>query len=302
MDVRHLALLRELADRGTITAVAEATSRTPSAVSQQLRTAEREVGVPLVTPVGRRLHLTPAGRLLARGATDVSAALARVQADLDRLRGAPHGTVRLGTLPSAGQALVPGLVRRLSAHDIALELDDFDLSEAEFGTRTRDHDLVIAHTATGRSPDGSAGLTMVTLATEPLDVALPAGHPLAARDALRPFEVAEEPWITVPAGYPFDTLLSAVENAAGRPFERAQRVRDNHLVEALVAAGSGLALLPRFTTRPGPGVVTRPLVGVRATRDIVALARPDTAERAAVEVVLDALVAAGAELALQSPA
>lgn len=301
MDVRHLELLRELADRGTVTAVAEATFRTPSAVSQQLRTAERELGIPLVTPDGRRLRLTPAGLLLARGATDVSAAVARVQADLDRLRGAPHGTVRVGTLPSAGQALVPGLVARLAAHDIRLELDDFDLSEAEFGTRTRDHDIVIGHTAAGRRPAESDGLTSVVLVTEPLDVALPDGHRLAPREALRPSDVADEPWVGVPSGYPFDTVLSAVENAAGRPIERVQRLRDNQLVASLVAAGVGLALLPRFTTRPGAGVVTRPLAGVRVTRDIVALARPDTAERAAVRIVLQALVAAGRELALQSP-
>lgn len=65
MDVRHLELLRELGQRGTLAAVAEATYRTPSAVSQQLRTAERDLGVPLVEPVGRGLRLTAEGQLLA---------------------------------------------------------------------------------------------------------------------------------------------------------------------------------------------------------------------------------------------
>lgn len=297
MDIRHLELLRELADRGTVTAVAHATFRTPSAVSQQLRTAEREAGVPLTTPDGRRLRLTAAGRLLARGATDVAAALARVQADLDRLRDAPLGTVRVGTLPSAGEALVPGVLARLAGHDIDLALDDFDLSEADFGARTRDHDIVLAHTATGSRPAAPAGLAALVLATEPLDVALPATHRLAHRARLRPDDLVDERWLSVPEGFPFATVLTAVENAAGRPFDKVQRVRDNQLVEALVAAGAGLALLPRFTTRPRAGVVTRPLVGVRATRDLVALARRDTAERAAVRLVLDALLATGRDLA-----
>ena len=67
MDQRHLTLRRELAARGSVTAVAAATHRTGSAVSQQLRTAERDLGLPLVEPAGRGIRLTDAGRLLAEG-------------------------------------------------------------------------------------------------------------------------------------------------------------------------------------------------------------------------------------------
>ena len=68
MDVRRLELLRELADRGSITAVAHATNRTASAVSQQLKILEREAGVPLTERSGRGVILTSAGRALARTA------------------------------------------------------------------------------------------------------------------------------------------------------------------------------------------------------------------------------------------
>ena len=87
MDVRHLSLLRELAERGSATAVAAATHRTASAVSQQLRSAERDLGVRLVEPAGRGLRLTDAGRLLAEGAVDVESSLARLEARLDEFRG-----------------------------------------------------------------------------------------------------------------------------------------------------------------------------------------------------------------------
>ena len=61
LDLYRLRLLRELHRRGTITAVAQALSFSPSAISQQLATLERETGVRLLEPAGRRVRLTPAG-------------------------------------------------------------------------------------------------------------------------------------------------------------------------------------------------------------------------------------------------
>ncbi|WP_229054740.1 LysR family transcriptional regulator [Aeromicrobium sp. Leaf350] len=296
MDVRHLELLRELGERGTLAAVAAATHRTPSAVSQQLRTAEREMGVALVEPHSRGVRLTGAGQILAEGAGDVSAAIARVQARLDASLGEPRGAVTIGTLPSAGEALLPGLVDRLQGSAIQLLVDDFDLAEADFATRANDVDIVIAHSLAGDVPQGADGLVSTPLVREPIDVALASDHPLAAHDRLAPEDLVGSTWIGVPVGYPFDSILTAMENRTGASLERRLRLRDNHLVEALVASGVGLALLPRFTTRPRPGVVLRPLEEVRAVRSIVALSRPDRAARLAVRTVVDQLLLAGRTL------
>ncbi|MFC7490319.1 MULTISPECIES: LysR family transcriptional regulator [unclassified Knoellia] len=282
MDARHLTLLRELADRGSVAAAAAATHRTGSAVSQQLRTAERDLGVRLVEPVGRGLRLTDAGQLLAAGAVDVEAALARVQAQLDEFRGRPTGTVRIAALTSAAEFLVPPALMSLAAEGIEVELSDTDVSEEDYASLAADHDIVIGHSLLGAIPRGAEQLVHTVLAREPLDVALPADHPLAGKAHLGPRDVVDEPWIGVPVGYPFATVLDAVEWATGRPVRVVQRVRDNRVVEALVHAGAGLALLPRFTTRPREGVVLRPLRGVNARRWVVALSRPDRAERAVV--------------------
>src|SRR5487761_2475459 len=296
MEVRYLFLLREIAVRGTLAAVAEATHRTPSAVSQQLRSAEREFGVKLVEPVSRGLRLTAEGLLLAESADEVGRVLAEVEARLESRLGEPGGDVSIGTLPSAGEALLPQLITRLRGSAITVDVRDFDLAEEAFASETLDHDLVIAHSLAGDVPSGAAQLVRRVLAREPLDVALPAGHPLASRETLVPADLVGTTWIAVPKGFPFDSVLLAVEAVIGERLTRRMRLVDNRLVESMGAVGEGLALLPRFTTRPHPGTVLRPLSGVNAQRSIVALARPDHYARRAVRTVADLLADVGGDL------
>src|SRR5690349_23702823 len=130
MDVRHLELLRELAERGSVTSVAHATHRTPSAVSQQLQAAQRDAGVPLVQPSGRGLELTDAGRLLADGGREVAQAPAAVQARWDAFRGQPAGTVSVAALPSAATYLLPGVMADLDGTAIELDCSDVDVAES----------------------------------------------------------------------------------------------------------------------------------------------------------------------------
>ncbi len=292
MDVRHLVLLRELAERGSVHAVAAAMHRTPSAVSQQLRTAQRDFGILLVEPDGRGLRLTDAGRLLADGAVGVETAIADVQARLDRYRGQPTGRVSVAALASAAAFLLPAAYARLRAEGIELECADVDVAESDFATFAADYDIVIGHSLTGAKLAGADGLVATVIAREPIDVALPAGHALVAKDELLAEDVGGEDWVTVPDGFPFGEVRRAVELRTGRTVRRVQDLRDNRLVEAFVAAGLGIGLLPRYTTRPSPDVVLRPLADVPATRWIVALSRPDRARRAVVARVIEELRAA----------
>lgn len=296
MDVRHLELLRELADRGSVTAVALATHRTASAVSQQLKSAQREFGVPLVEPAGRGLRLTGAGQLLADGGRRLATAIAEVQADWDAFRGLPSGLVSIAALPSAATFLLPGVITDLGAAPITLQCTDIDIAEAEFAGLVVDHDVVIAHSLTSTAPAGSQGLMTVPLVREPLDVAMATDHPLAARRSLRPRELVDQEWIGVPAGFPFDSILQAIERANGAAPRVALRLRDNRLIESLLAASGQVAILPRFTTPADRGIVLRPLLGVPAVRHVFAVLRPDKARRLAVRRVLEAFVRVAATM------
>ena len=297
MDVRHLQLLRDLAERGSVTEVARVTQRTPSAVSQQLKAAQRDLGARLVEPDGRGIRLTEAGRLLARGGAEVATAVERVRASWDEFQGAPSGSVSLAGLPSAATFLLPGVLDALREESIAVHCTDIDIAESEFGALTADHDIVLAHSLTGRAPAGTAGLRTVALVREPLDIALPSGHPLARRTELEPGDLVAQDWIGVPSGFPFDTVLQAIERSTGQRLRVTQRLRDNRLIEALVVGGQGVAVLPRFTTREAGGLALRPLRGIPTGRYVFAVLRPDRAERLAVRRVLDALVTVASRLA-----
>jgi DNA-binding transcriptional LysR family regulator len=290
IEARHLRLLRELAARGTLGAVAVALHRTPSAISQELRVATLAAGVALTERDGRRLRLTPAGRVLAEAAHDVAAALSRAEARLDALLNQPSGHVHIVTLPSAGMYLLPPVMAELQAQAgaaITVTVDDADIAEHSFAGLTRDADIVIGHSLRGPVPAGTEGLTTVVLTRELLDIAVPAGHPLAALDKVRPAQLMGQRWIGVPENYPFDGLRVAIEVAGRGQVDVVQRLRDNGLVRAMVAAGLGIAILPRNTMASGDDVKLLALLGVPAERWVIAIMRPDRAERAAVQAVLD---------------
>ena len=301
MDVYRLELLRELAERGSVTAVAEATNRTASAVSQQLKVLEREAGVALTEKSGRGIALTGAGRMLAQTATDVAVALARADALWEDFKQAPRGEVSLTMFPSGGQMLLPGLLTAIDGMPgLTLRASDQDPLLPDFADLTPDFDIVVADSP-GILPSWvERGLTVVKLFDEPLDVALPEGHPLGAKASLSPRDVANEPWIGCPPGFPFDRILREIEAVTGTPLNVIQRFVDNGIVESLTAAGHGISILPRFTTRDHEnGLITRPLTGVRSSRQISALMRPDRAIRPSVRLVIGALRTLGQAITAQ---
>jgi len=291
MDVYRLTLLRELAERGTVGAVADAMKVTPSAVSQQLKVLEREAGYTLVEPAGRGVTLTVAGRALAQTATEIAVAIERAEGRWREFMQQPAGRVTLATFPTGGEMLLSGVLTRLAdVPEVELICSDEDGVTTDFADLTPDHDVVLADSPTTSATWLERGLQVVPLMSEPLDVALPEGHPLARKASLSPKDVVAETWIGVPHDYPFDRVLSQVVAATGEPVRVAQRISDNGIVESLVAGGHGIAILPRFTTREhGNGLVTRPLVGIRAKREISALLRPDRFERPSVRLVVQAL-------------
>lgn len=125
MDFDKLRALVELSRRGTMGAVAAATGYGTSAVSQQLAALERQVGVPLVEPSGRRVRLTPAGRRLAEHGVGILTAVTAAELDVAS-RSQPHGLVRIaGYTMALQQYLIPALPELQHTYpDVRLELSE----------------------------------------------------------------------------------------------------------------------------------------------------------------------------------
>lgn len=286
MDERQLRILRELGELGSVTAVAEALLVTPSAISQQLRLLQRSIPVPLTERDGRRLVLTDAGQALAGAAVEVETALARARHTVEEFLARPDGEVSVAAFHSAGAAFFPPLLRALAGpgHPV-LALADEDVAQDDFPRLTREYDLVLAHRL-DHAPAWPDTVTVTTLLREPLDVAMPVDHPLAAKRRVTPRDVADEPWITVHDGFPVMATIDAIAAAAGRRLHLAHRINEFAVVAEAVAAGGGLALMPRWTMRRHPALTLRPLSGVQARRHIDALYRPERTARTAFRTVL----------------
>ncbi|MFC4127994.1 LysR family transcriptional regulator [Nocardia rhizosphaerae] len=292
LDVRKLRLLRELAHRGTIAAVAEALSYTPSAVSQQLTALEREAGVSLLRRTGRRVTLTPAAQLLVGHTETILAALERADAELSCARGELVGTLRIGAFPTAARSLLSPALVRLSTEHPRLELTVTELDPADVANALRANTLDIALT---HDYDLVPAPADPALPTEPLHhetVYLATPEPVPADDPLPTQHTAA--WIAGTPGTLCHTATLRVCEAAGF----APRIRHHadafDTVLALVAAGAGTAIVPAMALHTPPKGVH--LTALPTRRRTHLAFRDGTAEHPAVRAARTALHAAATKL------
>src|SRR5918911_518503 len=145
LDLRRLRLLRELARRGTIAAVAEALAYSPSAVSQQLAAREKEAGVRLLEPAGRRVRLTAQADLLVAHAEVLLEEMERAEASLARSLNQAVGTLRVAAFQTAVLALVPQALLDLESEhpSLRVEVTELEPEVALAALVTGEFDLVL---------------------------------------------------------------------------------------------------------------------------------------------------------------
>lgn len=296
MEVHHLRTLRELRDRGSVTAVAQALHLSPSAVSQQLAALQRGVSIPLTAQRGRVLILTPAGERLADAGGEVLEALARAENSVTGYLLARQELVSVTAFHSAGLAWFPELIAR-SLNDPdgpRVRCRDEDVSVNEFVDLVGDHDVVIAHRPLISDPWPARRVHATPVLQEPIDLAIHRDHPLAKQETVRLADLAKETWVAAHEGFALEPLLvQAMSASAGAPIQITHRVNEFNLVAAIIAETRAVGLLPRYTglaPHLREQVVLRPIEGLDIGRHIDILTRPEARARVSTRTVIERLI------------
>ncbi|MFF7852429.1 LysR family transcriptional regulator [Streptomyces sp. NPDC007910] len=292
-DLRKLRVLRELGERGTVSAAARALHLTPQAVSQQIGSLARELGVPLTEPSGRRLRLTGAARIVLRHAEAVFAQVEQMRAELAAHRSGEHGEVAVAGFSTTLSALVLPAVARLRETRPLLRtsLAEVDPPESFALLHRGETDVVIsADTARHPGPAGDdARFHRVPLCEDPFDVALPEGHRLLASPRLLLADLAEETWIFATTGLCHDIGVAAC-TAAGFTPRASHAIGDWDATLAAVRLGLGVALVPRMAgPAPRPEVTVRAFTERAPSRTVFAAVREGSQTSPEIVAVLDAL-------------
>lgn len=299
LDLHRLQLLHHFAQQGSIAATAQALGYSPSAVSQQLSTLERETGVALLDRTARSAELTVLGRRLAGHAARILEAVEQAEVDLDAHTGAATGPVRIAAVPSAAVAFAPSLAGLRAAHPgLEVVVRQAPPEDALARLRARDVDVAVVDDHGRMDARSTARLHRETLLEDPLVLVTDPGHPLAEeKGPVSLAEAAPGPWICAPAGEPSRAAFDAIMAAAGVRPTTVWEFEGLATIATLVGDGVGIAILPSLAlTAPHGERLTRHALPRPASRSILALTRTSSRMRPAIEVTLAALRAAARQL------
>jgi DNA-binding transcriptional LysR family regulator len=297
VDWRKLRLLHELDRRGTIAATAEAMYLTPSAISQQLAGLAREVGVPLLERRGRSVVLTGQARVLLAHAEEMRELAERTRAALDGWADGTVGHVRVGSLATGIAALVGPAIAALRAErpQLTIQVSEREPDEALDLLDAGELEIAVTVDYPGAPSRDDARYRRADLIADVMDAAVPAGHPLAGRSSIDLTELAGDVWVGAAASDACSHIVTGICAAAGFSPDVQHYCREWDAVAALVAAGVGVALIPRSAQPLRPrGLAVLPVAGTPASRLLFALVRAGTERDPGTHAVLAALGAVAA--------
>ena len=303
LDVKRLRILREVSTQGSFSAAAEALYLSQSAVSQQVATLEREVGMPLLERTSNGPKLTAAGESLVTHADAVICRLEEAERELAAIAGLEGGSVRLGSFPSASATLATRAVSLFRDEHPAVELTltDAEPEESVPALRRGDLDIALTFDYPEVPLDPGRDVEHTLLLTETMHLALPESHRLATGKPVRLADLADEPWLAGNCASSCSDLVKYAARDAGFEPQIGFESNDYAVLQGLIAGGLGVTLLPDLAL-PGlrAGVVIAPVVPKPPQRRVFAATRAAGARSPATVAMLEVLERAGGEYAAEA--
>jgi DNA-binding transcriptional LysR family regulator len=294
LDVKRLNILREVVNHGSFSGAADVLYLSQSAVSQQIATLEREVGMALLERTRAGTKPTDAGRVLVEHADAAICRLEEAERELQAIAGLEGGEVRVASFPSASATLLTQAVSDFARRHpkVRLAVADAEPEESLPKLRAGDLDVAVTFDYPGSVAPEDRDVEHTLLLTEALYVAMPEDHPLATRAKVDMADLADEPWLSGSTPSSCSLILQTACRDAGFEPRIAFESDDYHVLQGFIAEGLGVTLLPDLALHNlRSGVVVKPTSPQAPKRRVWVATRKTRS--AATEAMRKALVEAG---------
>jgi DNA-binding transcriptional LysR family regulator len=294
----HLGTLTTVVRCGSFADAARQLGYTPSAVSQQISTLERHLKVSLFERDARSIRPTPVAEFIVASCGAALGSLRSLEDDIHLLLGGVIGRLRLGSFPSAGEHLLPAALSafRRGNDRVQVELDEGEPDELMPLLLARELDVALVYRYALVPRRWPRGVKIRRLLTEDLLLVLPPGHPQAGTDVVDVAGLAEETWVSTRNGTAAATMLRQL--CRGHGFEPAVSYRSNDygVIQGLVRAGLGIALVPALGHHPHEQLAVARVSAASTHRDVFLAVSP-AAPAPLVDSMVGALEQASRDLA-----
>ncbi|MFG2875401.1 LysR family transcriptional regulator [Streptomyces sp. NPDC048337] len=287
LEIRHLQVLRSIAQEGSLAAAARALHYTQPTITHHLAALESHFDARLVQRGPRGATLTELGEALLPHAEAVLERLRHAELEVRGLAERGMRTLHIGTFPTAGALLLAPAVKRLHRQGVHISLTEGELPVLLRGLKARELQAALVFSQPGDRLDLDEEFALHPLLADPLLLVMPRDHPCATLDTVPLTALRDTAWVGAADPHdPCDRVLSWACAQYGFEPVHAMRTDDYAVVQGLVAAGAGIALVPRLALgAPHPDLVVRRLDGPDLTREISVAVLRSTAARSARELV-----------------
>lgn len=243
ITLRQFQVFEAAARLGGYTRAAETLHLSQPAVSMQIRQLEEQVGMPLFDQIGKKVHLTDAGRALYQHAQNILAQVHEAQLELEEMRGVRRGQLNI-TVASTANYFAPQLLAAFCQRypEVKISLDVSNREHILALLNEADKDIAIM----GRPPEAS-DLVAHPFMENPLVVIAAPNHPLAKERNIPLARLAQESFISREEGSGTRMAAERFFDAAGTRLSTAMEMSSNEAIKQAVQAGLGLGVVSVHT-------------------------------------------------------